>query len=70
MGCFLFGYVLHKGIVAPGNLPPQTREVVVREDGNCFYKAIAVWRDEMSDEKDEEIHRLSSSLIEKNSMVF
>ena len=51
MGCFLFGYVLHKGIMAPGNLPPQTREVVVREDGNCFYKAIAVWRDEMSDEK-------------------
>ena len=59
--------------MAPGNLPRQTREVVVRGDRNCFYKAtcIALWRDETSDEKHEEIHRfLSSSLIEKNPMVF
>ena len=30
----------------------------------CFYRAIALWRNETSDEKNEEIHRLSSSLIE------
>ncbi|XP_068719369.1 uncharacterized protein [Montipora capricornis] len=35
-------------------------------DGNCLYKAIALWRDERTDEKHEEIHRLSYSLIEKN----
>ena len=39
-------------------------------DGNCLYKAIALWRDERTDEKHEEIHRLSSSLIEKNPTVF
>ena len=48
----------------------QKSEVVVRGDGNCFYPAIALWRDEMSDEKHEEIRRLSSTLIEKNLKVF
>ena len=52
--------------MASGIFPPQMREVVVRGDGNCFYRAIALWRDEMRDEKHEEIHTLSSSLIEKN----
>ena len=56
--------------MSSGNLPPQRREVVVRGDGNCFYRAIALWRDELNDEKHEEIHRLSSSLIEKNPTVF
>ena len=50
--------------MASGNVPPQRSEVVVRGDGNCFYLAIALWRDEMSDEKHEEIRRLSSTLIE------
>ena len=40
------------------------------KDRNCFYRAIALWRDEMSDEKHEEIRRLSSALIEKNPKVF
>ena len=44
--------------------------MVVRGDGNCFYGAIPPWRDEMSDENHEEIHRLSFSLIEKNPTVF
>ena len=52
--------------MASGNIPPQRREVVVRGDGNSFYRAIALWRDEMSDENHEETHRLSSCLIEKN----
>jgi len=56
--------------MASGNVPPQRREVVVRGDGNCFYRAIALWRDEMTDEKHEEIRRLSSTLIEKNPKVF
>ena len=53
LGCFLISYLLHKLITASGNFPPQRREVVVRVDGNRFYKAIALWRDEMSDEKHE-----------------
>ena len=56
--------------MASGNLPPQRREIVVRRDGNCFYRAVALWRDETTYEKDEEIRRLSSSLIEKNLKVF
>ena len=55
--------------MASGNVPPQRSEVVVRGDGNRFYRAIALWRDEMSDEKHEEIHRLSSAFIEKNPKV-
>ena len=46
------------------------REVVIRGGGNCFYRAIALWKDEVSDEKHEEIRRLSSSLIERNPKVF
>ena len=47
--------------MASGNLPPRRREVVVRGDGNCFYRAIALWNDEISDEKHEEIRALLSS---------
>ena len=47
--------------MASGNLPPQRREIVVRGDENCFYRAIALWRDETSDKK---------HLIEKNPKVF
>ena len=56
--------------MASGNLPPQRREVVVRGDGNCFYRAIALWNDEVSDEKHEEIRSLSSRLIKRNPKVF
>ena len=35
-----------------------------------FYRAIALWRDEMSDEKHEVVGRLSSALIEQNPKVF
>ena len=70
-GCYLISIKrLKQEIMASGNLPPQTREIVVRGDGNCFYRAIALWRDETSDKKHEEIRRLSSSLIEKNPKVF
>ena len=48
--------------------PSSKERIVVRGDGNCVYRAIALWRDEMSDEKHEEIHRLSSRLIEKNPL--
>ena len=57
-------------VMASGNLPPHRREVVVRGDRNCFYGAIALWNDEVGDEKHEEIRRLSSSLIERNPKVF
>ena len=56
--------------MASGNVPRQRSEVVVRGDGNCFYRAIALCRDEMSDEKQEEIRSLSSAWIEKNPKVF
>ena len=56
--------------MASGNVPPQRSEVVVRGDGNCFYRAIALWREEMTDEKHEEICRLSSTLLEKKSEGF
>ena len=39
-------------------------------DGNCLYKASALWRDERTDEKHEEIRRLRYILIEKNPTVF
>ena len=41
--------------MASGNTPPQKSEVVVRGDGNYFYRAIALWKDELSDERREEI---------------
>ena len=56
--------------MASGNIPSQRSDVVVRGDGNCFYRANALWRDEISDEKHEEIRRLRSSLIENNPKVF
>ena len=66
----ILAYVFYIKIMASGNLPPQMREVVIRGGGNCFYRAIALWYDEVSDEKHEEIRRLSSSLIERNPKVF
>ena len=56
--------------MAAGILPPQRREIVVRGDGNCFYRAIALWRDETSDGKHGEIRRLSSSFIEQHPQIF
>ena len=50
--------------MASEDVPPQRTEAVVRGDENCFC------RDEMSDEKYEEIRKLSSALIEKNPKVF
>ena len=52
-----------------GYVPPQRSEVVVKGDGNCFYLAIALWRDEMSDAKHKEIRRLTSFLTEKNKQT-
>ena len=56
--------------MASGNIPPQRREFAVRGDGSSFYRAIALWRDEMSDEKHEKTHSLSSCLLGKNPTVF
>lgn len=33
------------------NKPPQRREVMVSSNGNCFNQAIALWKDEISNEK-------------------
>ena len=55
---------------AAENICPQRREVVISGNGNCFYPAVALGRDETSDEKHEEISRWSSSLFQKNPKVF
>ena len=39
---FILADVFNTQIMASGNLPPQRREVFVRGDGNCFYRAIAL----------------------------
>ena len=46
------------------------REVVVYGNRNYFYWAVAFWKDEISDEKHEEIPRSSDSLFAKNPKVF
>ena len=56
--------------MADGILHPQRTEVVVRGDGNCFCRAIALWRDETSDRKHGEIRSLCNFLIEKYPQVF
>ena len=45
------------------------REIVVHGGGNYFYRAAALRRDEISDEKHEEIPRSSDSFFEKNPKV-
>ena len=68
--CFLFSEVCYNINMVAGILPPQTREIVVRGDGNCFYRAIELWRDETSGGKHGEIRRLSSNFIEQHLQVF
>ena len=62
----VFLYFFYKQIMVSGNVPPQRSKVVVRGDGNRSYRAIALWRDEMSDEK----HEVMGRLIEQNPKVF
>ena len=38
-------------------------------DGNCFYRAVALLKDEDSDEKYVEISRSIESLLEKNLKI-
>ena len=52
------------------NIPPQKREVIVSGDVNCFHPAVALWQDNISDEKHKEIPWSSNSLFEKNPEVF
>ena len=33
------------------NMLPQWREVVISGDENYFYRAVALWKDEISDEE-------------------
>ena len=51
---FILVNVLNKKIMTSQNMPPKWREVVVNGDGNCFYGAVALWKDEISDEEHEE----------------
>ena len=39
----------------------------MRGGGNCFYRAMALWRD---DREQEEVRRLSSSFTEQHPQVF
>ena len=49
------------------NRPPQRREVVSR-DGNCFYRAVALWKDEIGNEKQAKILRSSDNLSRKTKV--
>ena len=48
---FVLVNVLNKQIAMSENVPPHRREVVVSGDENYFYRAVALWKDEISDEK-------------------
>ena len=61
--------VFNEQITTFENIPLLRREVVVH-NGKYFYRAVALWKDEISDEKHEEIPRSSDSLFEKNPKVF
>lgn len=58
--------VSNKQFATSEKMPPQRREVGVSGHGNCFYRAFALWKDDISDEKLEEIPRSSDTLFEKN----
>ena len=62
--------VFNEQITMFENIPLWRREAVVHGDGKYFYRAVALWKDEISDEKHEEIPRSSDSLFEKNPKVF
>ena len=62
--------VLNRQITTFENIPPLRREVVVHGDGNYFYRAVALLKDEISDGKHEEVPHSSDSLFKKNSKVF
>ena len=52
-------------------LPLRKREVVVRGDGNYFYRTIAMWSDGKSDRNHGEfIRRLCGEFIERHPYVF
>ena len=61
--------VFNEQIMTFENIPPLRREVIVHGNGNYFYQAVALWKDEISDEKHEEIPCSSDSLFEKNPKV-
>ena len=42
--------VLNIQITMSENIPPHRREVFVSGDRNCFYRAVARWKDEINDE--------------------
>lgn len=42
--------VSNKQFATSEKMPPQRREVVVSGHGNCFYRAFALWKDDISDE--------------------
>ena len=50
-------------------LTSERREVFVSGEGNHFYQATALWKDEVSDEKHEETPWSSDSLFEKSPNV-
>ena len=56
--------VFNEQITMFENIPLLKREVVVHGDGKYVYRAVALWKDEISDEKHEEIPRSSDSLFE------
>ena len=56
-------------ITTSENIPSHRREVFVSGDGNCFYRTVARWKNEINDEIHEEIPKSSDSLFEKNPKI-
>ena len=66
---FMLINVFNEQITTFENIPRLRRKVAVRRDGNYFYRAVALRKDEISDENHEEIPRSSDSLFAKNPKV-
>ena len=65
---FMLFNVFNEQITTFENIPPSRREVVVHRDGNYFYRAVALWKDEISNENIV-FPRLSDNLFGKNLKV-
>ena len=67
---FIHVFILNKQIMTFENISPHGREIFDSGDGNCFYRAVALRKDEMSGEKHEEIPKSSDSSFLNNPKVF
>lgn len=46
------------------------KKVIIHSDGNCFYRAISLWKDGTSDEGHVIMRKIANKVIEDNPGVF